>query len=109
MSRDRLRSILDDFISITNAKSLWQVRFLACLFFFGLVHIYGYGEAVGAKSWIELPFGIGNIQPSEVAKLIIIIYFSSVFANKYKAGTIDNLNQSIGPPILVLRLQSFQL
>ena len=70
----------------------------------GLVHIYGYGEAVGAQSWIELPFGIGNIQPSEVAKLVIIIYFAGVFANKYKAGTIDSLNKSIGPPILVLTI-----
>ena len=68
----------------------------------GLVHLIGYGDDVGARSWISL--GFGSIQPSEVAKLIIIIYFSSVFAKKYEAGTIDNLNQSIAPPIGILVL-----
>ena len=67
----------------------------------GLVHFFGYGDDVGARSWIS-HFGFGSIQPSEVAKLVIIIYFSSVFAKKYEAGTIDNLNQSIGPPIIIL-------
>ena len=67
------------------------------LLLLGAVHIFGYGDSVGARSWIHL--GFGSIQPSEVAKLIIIIYFSSVFAKKYEAGTIDNLNQSIGPQL----------
>lgn len=67
-----------------------------------LVHLIGWGEHVGARSWIN--FGFGNIQPSEVAKLVIVVYFSSVFAKKYEAGTIDNLNQSIAPPIGVLVL-----
>jgi cell division protein FtsW len=66
------------------------------------VHIFGYGDDVGARSWIFL--GFGSIQPSEVAKLIIIIYFSSVFAKKYEAGTIDNVNQSIGPPVTILAI-----
>ncbi len=48
--------------------------------------------------------GLVSIQPSEVAKLIIIIYFSSVFAKKYEAGTIDNVNQSIGPPVTILAI-----
>lgn len=67
-----------------------------------LVHIIGSGDAVGAQRWIH--FGFGSIQPSEVAKLIIIVYFSSVFAKKYEAGTIDNLNQSIAPPLTILML-----
>ncbi len=65
-----------------------------------LVHFIGYGNDVGAQSWIGLP--IGSIQPSEVAKLVIIIYFASIFAKKYEAGTLDNLNQSIAPPIAIL-------
>ena len=72
------------------------------LLLLGVVHIFGYGDDVGARSWIYL--GFGSIQPSEVAKLIIIIYFSSVFAKKYEAGTIDNVNQSIGPPVTILAL-----
>jgi cell division protein FtsW len=67
-----------------------------------LVHFIGYGEKVGAQSWIFL--GFGSIQPSEVAKLVIIVYFASVFAKKYEAGTIDKLNESIGPPVVILIL-----
>ncbi|MCG7334195.1 FtsW/RodA/SpoVE family cell cycle protein [Sporosarcina sp. ACRSM] len=67
-----------------------------------LVHFIGYGEDKGARSWIYL--GFGSIQPSEVAKLVIIVYFASVFAKKYESGTIDSLNQSIGPPVTVLFL-----
>ena len=72
-----------------------------------LVHFIGYGDDVGARSWIKVgfkQFTLGSIQPSEVAKLIIIIYFSSFFAKKYESGTLDSLNKSIGPPILILVL-----
>ncbi|WP_342509193.1 FtsW/RodA/SpoVE family cell cycle protein [Sporosarcina sp. FSL K6-2383] len=66
-----------------------------------LVHFIGWGkEEVGARSWLITPFG--KLQPSEVAKIVIIIYFSSVFAKKYESGTIDNINQSIAPPIAIL-------
>ncbi|MBD7983402.1 FtsW/RodA/SpoVE family cell cycle protein [Sporosarcina sp. Sa2YVA2] len=65
-----------------------------------LVHILG-TDVGGAKSWIKLP-GFGSIQPSEIAKIVIIVYFSSVFAKKYEAGNIDSINKSIGPPVLIL-------
>ncbi|GKV55717.1 putative lipid II flippase FtsW [Sporosarcina sp. NCCP-2222] len=68
-----------------------------------LVHFVGYGGDVGAQSWIQLP-KLGSIQPSEVAKLVIIIYFASVFAKKYEAGTIDDINRSIAPPVFILIL-----
>lgn len=73
------------------------------------VHFIGSGEHVGAKSWLQTP--IGKLQPSEVAKIVIIVYFSSVFAKKYEAGTIDNINQSIAPPvgILVVAIGSIML
>ena len=67
-----------------------------------LVHFIGTGDHVGANSWVKTP--IGNFQPSELAKLVIIVYFSSVFAKKYESGTIDNINQSIAPPVIVLAL-----
>lgn len=83
-------------------KKLMIYSVVSMLLLLFVVHFIGYGDTVGAKSWIHL--GFGSIQPSEVAKLIIIVYFSSVFANKSKAGTIDNLNQSIAPPIVILVL-----
>ena len=67
-----------------------------------LVHFIGTGDHVGANSWVKTP--IGNFQPSELAKLVIIVYFSSVFAKKYESGMIDNINQSIAPPVIVLAL-----
>ncbi|MET1013726.1 MAG: FtsW/RodA/SpoVE family cell cycle protein [Paenisporosarcina sp.] len=65
------------------------------------VHLIGY-SAGGAKSWIDL--GFGNLQPSELAKIIIVLYFAGVFANKATKGPIDSFNQSIAPPITVLVL-----
>lgn len=70
------------------------------------VHIIGY-DAGGAKSWIYL--GFANIQPSEVAKIIIVLYFAAVFANKYDKGMIDNINYSIGPPLGVLVIALFSI
>ncbi|MFC4409344.1 FtsW/RodA/SpoVE family cell cycle protein [Chungangia koreensis] len=70
------------------------------------VHIIGY-DAGGAKSWIHL--GFANLQPSEVAKIIIVLYFAAVFANKYDKGMIDNINYSIGPPLAVLVLALFSI
>lgn len=65
------------------------------------VHFFGYGkEQLGAQSWIRVK-GV-NIQPSEFAKIIILIYFSSVFAKKYENGTLQNIRESVGPPIIIL-------
>ncbi|WP_438316790.1 FtsW/RodA/SpoVE family cell cycle protein [Sporosarcina sp. FA9] len=90
-------------------KGFMATAVLVMLVLLGLVHQIGYGDTVGAQSWIKLPFGAGSIQPSEVAKLVIIIYFAGVFANKYNAGTIDSLNKSIGPPIIVLTIAVFSI
>ncbi|MCM3710062.1 FtsW/RodA/SpoVE family cell cycle protein [Sporosarcina luteola] len=68
-----------------------------------LVHFIGYGGDVGSQSWIKLP-KFGSIQPSEVAKLVIIVYFASVFAKKYESGTLDSINKSILPPVVILIL-----
>lgn len=65
------------------------------------VHFIGYA-AGGAKSWINL--GFGNLQPSELAKIIMVLYFAGVFANKARKGPIDSFNQSIAPPVTVLVL-----
>ncbi|MFD1205882.1 MULTISPECIES: FtsW/RodA/SpoVE family cell cycle protein [Sporosarcina] len=86
-----------------------MISAIGCMFLLlGAVHIFGFGGDVGAQSWIRLP-GFGNIQPSEVAKLVIIVYFASVFAKKYEAGTIDNINKSIVPPISILMIAIFSI
>src|SRR5699024_53250 len=65
------------------------------------VHFFGYGkEQLGAQSWIQVA-GV-NIQPSEFAKIIILIYFSSVFAKKYENGTLQNIRESVGLPIIIV-------
>ena len=77
-----------------------------------LVHFIGYGDDVGARSWIAVGMGsftLGSIQPSEIAKLVLVIYFASFFAKKYQAGTIDSLNKSIGPPISILVIVVFSV
>lgn len=66
-----------------------------------LVHFIGYA-AGGAQSWINL--GFASIQPSEIAKVGIIFYLAGVFSNKYKNGTINKINESIAPPVIILTL-----
>ena len=81
----------------------WMMKLVLAVIFLGLVlvHFIGYA-AGGAQSWISL--GFASIQPSEVAKVGIIFYLAGVFSNKYKNGTIDKLNESIIPPVVILTL-----
>ncbi len=82
-------------------KKLMMTSVIGMLILLFSVHIFGYGrEQLGAQRLINIA-GI-NIQPSEVAKIIIIVYFASVFAKKYEKGAIDSLNESIAPPIMIL-------
>ena len=81
----------------------WMLMTILAVIFLGLVlvHFIGYA-AGGAQSWINL--GFANIQPSEVAKVGIIFYLSGVFANKYKNGNINKINESVAPPVIILTL-----
>lgn len=72
-----------------------------------IVKIVGFGESVGSKSWIQLPFGMGNLQPTEVAKVAFIVYFAGVFANKYYAGTLNQMKTTIFPTFSLLSLSLF--
>ncbi|KKB39215.1 FtsW/RodA/SpoVE family cell cycle protein [Bacillus thermotolerans] len=51
-----------------------------------------------AKSWIRL--GGASLQPSEFAKLVIIIYMSAVYAKKQKY--INSFNKGVTPPVILL-------
>lgn len=83
-------------------KSIMVTAVVFMLLLLYAVHFIGSGSHVGANSWIETP--IGKIQPSEIAKIIIVLYFAGVFAKKYEAGTLDQINKGIGPPIMILAL-----
>ena len=64
------------------------------------VHFIGVGGESGSQSWIRYRFW--NIQPSEIAKIVIVLYFAGIFTKKYENGTLDKLNESVGPPLIVL-------
>ncbi|UZN00308.1 FtsW/RodA/SpoVE family cell cycle protein [Lysinibacillus sp. MHQ-1] len=49
---------------------------------FTWLKVAGHGaEDVGSQSWIRVP-GLGNFQPSEYAKLFIILYFAAAFLSQ---------------------------
>lgn len=73
----------------------------------GLVHVLGTGGESGSQSWIHL--GFGNIQPSEIAKIVLVLYFAGIFTKKYEKGTLDKFNESVGPPLVVLGLVVFSI
>lgn len=68
------------------------------------VHIIG-DDVNGAKSWLS--FGPVRLQPSELAKIILLLYFAGVFANKRAKGYLDSLENSIAQPIIVLVIAFF--
>lgn len=61
-------------------KKVMQILTLLVLVLLAWVKIDGI-DAGGAKSWIN-PFGLMNFQPSEFAKLFIILYFAGAFIEK---------------------------
>ena len=64
------------------------------------VYLFGYSpDNSGAKSWLN--FGFANLQPSELTKLGMILYFAAFFAKKRETGKLDIINESIMPPLLV--------
>ncbi|MFK2824872.1 FtsW/RodA/SpoVE family cell cycle protein [Bacillus sp. B190/17] len=67
------------------------VGLLCILAFFGTI-------SNNARSWIRL--GGFNLQPSEFAKLVIIIYMSAIYAKKQ--NYINSFNKGVIPPIILL-------
>lgn len=82
-------------------RKKWMMATVLAVIFTGLILVHFIGFAAGgAKSWISL--GFANIQPSEVAKVGLIFYLAGVFSNKYRNGSINKLNESIIPPVIIL-------
>ncbi|OGK25196.1 cell division protein FtsW [Candidatus Roizmanbacteria bacterium RIFCSPLOWO2_01_FULL_37_12] len=72
------------FFSLFDYHNLYYLSFffiLGAIILLSIVLIPGIGyEAGGARRWID--FGLFNLQPTELAKLSVIIYLSSWFMNK---------------------------
>jgi rod shape determining protein RodA len=70
------------FVSIIGYRRISNYSFFLYLFSLGLLlFVLIYGESkFGAQRWISL--GSFQLQPSEIAKIIIIIFLSSFFAEK---------------------------
>ncbi|WP_026905989.1 putative lipid II flippase FtsW [Paucisalibacillus globulus] len=63
-----------------------------------LLAVFAFGDVRGgAKSWIDL--GPLNLQPSEFAKLGIIMYLASVYSKKQ--SYINNFNRGVLPPLIL--------
>jgi len=85
-------------------KPIMALMLLVMFVLLGCVHLFG-DDVNGAKSWLNL--GPLRLQPSELAKIILIIYFASVFANKRAKGNLDSLERQISQPIIVLVVAFF--
>jgi cell division protein FtsW len=60
--------------------------------------------ANGAVRWIDLPFGLPNLQPSEIAKITVLIYFAGYMGQKSREDfTWENLKK----PLWLLGALSF--
>ena len=65
-------------------KNIMLLLTVVLVVLFTWVKVAGNGaEEVGSQSWIAIP-GLGNFQPSEYAKLFIILYFAAAFIEKRK-------------------------
>ncbi|KHD84302.1 FtsW/RodA/SpoVE family cell cycle protein [Heyndrickxia ginsengihumi] len=65
----------------------------------GLLSIFVFGHVSNnAQSWLEI--GTASLQPSEFAKLVVIIYLSAVYAKKQ--AYIDSFNRGVAPPLIFL-------
>lgn len=67
------------FIDYRSFKSLWWVFYLIALILLVIVDLFGH-VAGGAMRWINL--GFFQLQPSEVAKIALIISQASFFSNR---------------------------
>lgn len=82
-------------IPISFTKRFSEILLIAVLFFLGFLFVYG-SLKNNSKSWFDL--GFFSIQPSEFAKVIIILFLA-----KYYGKNIDKLNNigDILKPLLV--------
>ncbi len=103
----QLKNLIIGFIAFTLAAifpyKAFQINKILITMLVGIVgllfsvHLFGY-EVNNAQSWINL--GFIQLQPSEFAKLSVIIYLSAVYSKKQ--DYIDSFNKGIMPPLVIL-------
>ncbi|MFU8646369.1 FtsW/RodA/SpoVE family cell cycle protein [Lysinibacillus sp. RSDA_15] len=72
-------------------KNIMMILTIILAVLFTWLKVAGHGaEDVGSQSWIRVP-GLGNFQPSEYAKLFIILYFAAAFYRKSQKYTFEKL------------------
>ncbi len=72
---------------------------LVTLLLLAATHVPGVGRTImGANRWIII--GGLSFQPSELAKLTLILYLSYILAKKF--GKLDDVINSLAPPLLVV-------
>ena len=88
-------------LSLRFLKGLSVLLFIISLFFLILVFIPRFGfKAGGATSWLEI--GSFTFQPSEFAKLTLILYLAALLEKKVKEGKIKSFKESFEPFLIIL-------
>jgi len=78
-----------------------KLIFLLSLISLTLVFIPRFGfQAGGATSWLEI--GSFTFQPSEFAKLALIIYLAALLERKIKEGKIRKFKEGLQPFLIIL-------
>ena len=74
-----------------RTKAYKNLIWLAYIFVLGLVILlFPFGKEVnGATNWLPIP-GLGTIQPSELAKPVMIVLFAILFEQNYRILNSDN-------------------
>jgi len=95
------------FLSFLDYRVLRGLSFFLYLIFLGLlilVLIFG-SRTFGANRWID--FGVFQLQPSEIGKLIILLFLSRFFTEKveFKISDLFLLLLIVGVPISLILLQ----
>src|SRR6185369_12076833 len=75
----------------------WLLIVSAVLMIAVFIPIWDAGEIYGARRWL-VKFGL-SFQPSELAKLTVVLYLASMFAKK--EGQLDDVGRSLLPPFAV--------
>ncbi len=94
-------------IDYKKYRKFYKIAYILAIIALISVSIPGLGsEAKGAKRWIELPI-IGRFQPSEIAKILLIIFYAGYFTqhknemHTFVGGFIKPLAFLI-PPVAIL-------
>ena len=88
-------------LSLNFFKRLAPLFFLLSLILLIFVFIPGIGfESGGATRWLEV--GSFTFQPSEFAKIALIIYLAALLGKKIKEGKINNFQDGFAPFLIIL-------